>query len=314
MLSYRKYILEISRCRSFSKASEKLHISQPWLSAAVKKTEQELGLPLFDRSTAPISLTEAGRYYVEQVEKIGHIEEEMERRFAEMRAGSGRRLRIGSSMFFCTYVLPELLTDFRGMHPDIQITLAEGEAENLAEKLQKGDLDLMIEVEEVKGRQLVTVPWASEEVIVAVPKRDPINRKLEEYAYDFDAFLKRDFPGGRRKTVPFSLFADEEFLILSEGHDIRGRSLAICRRAGFEPRVKLQLTQMMTAYYLVCEGQGVAFLRSTIPEFVAPTDSVLFYELDDPAAVRSIYLTYRENAEPLTLDLVKYLEERTAEA
>lgn len=312
MLSYRDYILAISRCRSFSKAAEQLHISQPWLSAAIKKTEQELGLPLFDRSTTPISLTEAGRYYVEQVERIAQIEEEMKHRFAELRS-PGKRLRVGSSMFFCTYVLPELLTDFAGMHPDIQLTLIESDPADLVRKLQKGETDLIIEVEEPREKQIVTVPWASEEVILGVPKRNPINRNLTEYAYDFASFLKRDTPGGRKKTVPFSLFSGEEFLLLAEGHDIRDRSLAMCRRAGFEPKVKLQLTQMMTAYYLVCEGQGVAFLRSTIPEYVAPTDSVVFYELDDPAAVRSIYLAYRESAEPLTLDLARYLEESTGQ-
>ena len=312
MLSYREYILAISRCRSFSKAAELLHISQPWLSAAIKKTEQELGLPLFDRSTTPISLTEAGRYYVEQVEKIGQIEAEMKRHFDELRAPC-RRLRIGSSMFFCTYVLPELLTDFKGTHPDIQITLIEGDPADLVQKLQAGETDLIIEVEVPQAKQIVARPWASEEVILGVPKRNPINRRLTEFAYDFNSFLKRDFPGGRKKAVPFSLFAEEEFLLLREGHDIRERSLAMCRRAGFDPKVKLQLTQMMTAYYLVCEGQGVAFLRSTIPEFVAPTDSVLFYELDDPAAVRSIFLAYRENAEPLTLELARYLEESSGQ-
>ena len=52
-----------------------LHVSQPWLSTAVKKTEMELQLSLFDRSTSPVSLTEAGRYYIEQIKKINAIEE-----------------------------------------------------------------------------------------------------------------------------------------------------------------------------------------------------------------------------------------------
>ena len=58
--------------------------------------------------------------------------------------------------------------------------------------------------------------------------------------------------------------------------------MELCRNAGFVPRASVFLTQMMTAYYLVCEGQGVSFLRSTIPEYVAPTDSVVFYQLRDP--------------------------------
>ena len=52
---------------------------------------------------------------------------------------------------------------------------------------------------------------------------------------------------------------------------------------------------MMTTYYLVCEGQGIAFLRSTIPEYVAPTDSIVFYQLDDALAERNIYLSYVKN-------------------
>lgn len=121
MLDYKDYIYAVYRHRNFSKAAQELHVSQPWLSSAVKKTEQELKLPLFDRTTNPISLTEAGRYHIEQVERISAIEEEMRNRFAQMRAVSGATLHIGSSMFFCTYVLPTLLKDFREQYP--QITL-----------------------------------------------------------------------------------------------------------------------------------------------------------------------------------------------
>ncbi len=66
MFSYKDYICAIWNERSFSRASQKLFVSQPWLSSVVKKTEQEIGTPIFDRSTNPISLTEAGRYYLEQ--------------------------------------------------------------------------------------------------------------------------------------------------------------------------------------------------------------------------------------------------------
>ena len=76
MLNYKEYIYAIYQEKSFSKAAKKLYVSQPWLSATVKKVEQQLQIPLFDRSTNPISLTEAGRYYIEQIERIMAIEEE----------------------------------------------------------------------------------------------------------------------------------------------------------------------------------------------------------------------------------------------
>lgn len=76
MLDYKDYIYAIYQYKSFSKAAKMLHVSQPWLSTAVKKTEMELQLNLFDRSTSPVSLTEAGRYYIEQIKKINAIEED----------------------------------------------------------------------------------------------------------------------------------------------------------------------------------------------------------------------------------------------
>ena len=309
MLSYREYITAVARCRSFSKAAELLHVSQPWLSSAVKKTEQELGLALFDRSTNPVSLTEAGRYYVEQAERVSGIEEEMRQRFAQLRELSGRQLRIGSSMFFCAYVLPDLLSEFRGSHPDVKVLLTEGSAVDLSEKLLKGELDLMLGVEKPQQKGIVSELWSSEEILLAVPAANPINESLKEYCYSFEALLNRNLPGGRRQAVPLFRFAREPFLLLDDLHDIHGRSLEICRRAGFVPPVKLQLSQMMTAYYLVCEGQGVSFLRASIPEYAAPTDNVVFYELDDPLAVRNIYLSYvKREGSALREELIRYLE------
>ena len=81
MLDYKEYICAISEEKSFSRAAQKLYVSQPWLSSVVKKVEQEIKTPLFDRSTTPISLTPAGEYYVEQAKRVMAIEEEMRRHY-----------------------------------------------------------------------------------------------------------------------------------------------------------------------------------------------------------------------------------------
>ena len=311
MLEYRKYVYAVYKSRNFSKAAEALHVSQPWLSSAVKKTEQELGLLLFDRSTNPVSLTEAGRYYIEQIEKVSAIEADMEKRFAQMRAVSGQVLRIGSSMFFCTYVLPSLLRDFREEHPDVSLSLSEGSSSSQIEKLIHGDLDIVLEAEAPSAKQITSVSCMAEEIVLAVPARYRINRTLAEYCYTFDELLKRDLPGCRKPPVPLKTFSGEPFLLLNTENDIHKRSMEICHNAGFVPSVKLQLTQMMTAYYLVCEGQGITFLRSTIPEYVTPTDSIVFYEVDDPLASRNIYLSYPSGeCPPLRQQLIDYMQSR----
>ena len=147
MTDYKEYIYAIYQEKSFSKAAKKLYVSQPWLSATVKKVEQQLQIPLFDRSTNPISLTDAGRYYIEQIERIMAIEEEMQRHFNEMRSVNNVELHIGSSMFFCTYVLPKLLTDFCALYPQVTLTFTEGTTSGLTEKLRVGQLDFLLEAE-----------------------------------------------------------------------------------------------------------------------------------------------------------------------
>ena len=77
MLKNRDYVYAVYLNKSFSKAAQQLYISQPALSAAIKKVEEEIQLPLFDRSSSPIQLIPAGEYYIESIEKIMEIEKEM---------------------------------------------------------------------------------------------------------------------------------------------------------------------------------------------------------------------------------------------
>lgn len=310
MTNYKEYIYAVYEEKSFSKAAQKLYVSQPWLSAAVKKAEQELGLPLFDRSTNPISLTEAGRYYIEKIEEITAIEEEMREHFRQMRDIERTELHIGSSMFFCTYVLPALMEDFRLQYPQVTLTLTEGGNKTLLEKLLNGHLDFLLEAERPANSRIHSIPWASEEIVLAVPAGNPVNKKLDQYRYSFEEFLGRTQTDRRRPPVPLEAFAQESFLLLKEGNDIHRRSLQLCENAGFTPRVSLYLAQMMTAYYLVLEGQGITFLRSTIPAHVAPTNQVVFYQLGDPLAVRGIYLSYtRQNPNSVKQRLIDFMKD-----
>lgn len=309
MTNYREYIYAVYQERGFSKAAKKLYVSQPWLSATIKKAEQELGLPLFDRSTNPISLTDAGQYYIEKIEQITVIEEEMAEHFRQLRDVKRTELHIGSSMFFCTYVLPDLMADFRLQYPQVTLTLTEGGNQTLLEKLLSGKLDFLLEAERPTNSRVHSIPWASEEIVLAVPASNPVNQTLDQYRYSFGEFLDRTQSGNRKPSVPLEAFAQERFLLLKEGNDIHQRSFQLCKHAGFTPNVSLYLAQMMTAYYLVLEGQGITFLRSTIPAHVTPTDNVVFYQLDDPLAVRSIYLSYTQrNTNPVQQHLIDFMK------
>ena len=212
------------------------------------------------------------------------------------------------------YLLPELLQDFQKTHPDLVLTFSEVEPGSLTDKLLRGELDAALAVEKPEHPDILTLPWRQEEIVLAVPARYQINRELADYAYDFDAFLRRNEPGFRKKPVPLIRFLNVPFLLLNERNDLNARTRAICAHAGFTPKVRLVLTQMMTAYYLVCEGQGVTLLRDAIPEYVTPNDNVIFYKLDDPLAFRSIYLSYPQKKIPaIHRELIEYLSEKGSE-
>lgn len=311
MLSYIEYVYAVYQERSFSKAARKLYVSQPWLSATVKKVEQTLNAPIFDRSTSPVSLTVEGKYYIRQIERILAIQDEIKEHFSSLSTGANANLKIGSSMFFCTYVLPSVLEEFRQLYPNIALTFEEGVTSSLFEQLRDGSLDFVLEVERADSTDFFSEEWCTEEVILAVPTNRTINAALSNYSYTFEEFLNRNKAGVSKPCVPLSAFAQENFILLGRGNDIYERSMAICKNAAFTPRISLYISQMMTAYYLVCEGSGVSFLRSTIPEYVTPTDRVRFYQLDDPLAMRSIYLT-RSKKKPTRIQqmLADFIEER----
>ena len=101
-----RYVYEVYRQRSFSKAAKELYISQPSLSLMVKKAENRMGSPIFDRSTSPIGLTEAGREYIRAAQQIMEIQEGFRRYLSDAEECLTGSLALGGTTLFTSYVLP----------------------------------------------------------------------------------------------------------------------------------------------------------------------------------------------------------------
>ena len=219
------------------------------------------------------------------------IQQETKEHFAELSTAAGMHLRIGSSTFFCTYVLPALLQAFHELYPQVTFSFTERRTAELFEGLKNGELDLLLEAECTDNPMFCSEAFATEEIVLAVPSEHPINQKISGYGYTFEEFLRRNQPNGCKPAIPLSVFNQEGFIMLTKDNDLYSRILSICKNASFCPKTLFSVYQMITAYNLVCDGVGISFLRSTIPGYVSPTDQIMFYQLDDPLAVRSIYLT-----------------------
>lgn len=264
MFKYIKYIYEIYENQSFSKAAKKLYISQPALSSIIKKAEDELQLPIFDRSTNPISLTEAGEYYITAAKEIIEIENKIKHKFKELRTSIEDSFSIGGSTFFCTHVLPNLVDAFTDLYSNYSIKVIEANADELSKCLKSDIVDLIIDVEMLDLNIFNSIKWASENIILAVPSQFHINKKLQEYKFSFEQIKTGEYLKEKYKSVNLKYFKDEPFIFLKNGNDMYSRGLRMCKKANYSPNIIMYMDQLLTSYYVSKLGNGISFIRTQL--------------------------------------------------
>lgn len=293
LLKDKDYVYAVYRERSFSRAAKGLYISQPALSAAVQRVEKQVGVPLFDRKTSPISLTPAGEYYIRSVERVLEIEREMEAQFSAMCGRTSGTVSIGGSAFFCAHVLPGIAEGFQARFPGCSLELAEASASAVMEQLQAGTLDFAVGAEQPDSALIDARPIGREELVLAVPRDFTVNETLAHFRLSFDDVRRVSPADDAFPAVEAARFRDQPFLLLKEGNDSLSRLLLMCRDAGFSPNAVMHLDQLLTAYYVACGGKGIALVRSGITRYVEPTQRLYFYRINHPAAQRDILLYSR---------------------
>ena len=172
------YVYEVYREMSFSKAAKNLFISQPSLSAAVKKAEAQIGFPVFDRSTNPIRLTELGEEYIRSVENIMDVEKRFCNYVDDIRGLKSGAIAIGGTNLFASYVLPPLLSRFTEQYPLIHVNLVEATTAELEERLFAGFLDLLIDNQSVDASIYEKTFFCEEHLLLAVPSHFPDRKSV----------------------------------------------------------------------------------------------------------------------------------------
>lgn len=295
MFSGMNYVYEVYKAKSFSKAAEKLYISQPALSAMIKKVETKIGMPLFDRSMNPIQLTECGKKYIKTAEKIMDLEEEFAYyvgNLSELKIG---HLSVGGTYLFSAFIIPPIIKTFGEAYPHVKISLFEGDTPLLEGKLFAGELDFVIDNYILDEKIYEKKVFMEEHLILAVPASFASNRKAKKYqmtAQDIRNNLHLDpsFLG-----VPLKYFKKDPFVVLRSHNDTRERVEAICHRAGIQPNYVLKLNQLLTTYHLTEYGMGVSFVSDTVVKSLPADSKVIYYKVDDPETIREVYLYYRKN-------------------
>lgn len=312
MFTNMRYVYEVYKAGSFSKAAKNLYISQPALSAMVKKVEAKVGMPLFDRSTSPVQLTDCGKKYIKTAEKIMDLEEEFAYFVGNLNELKTGHLAVGGSYLFSAFILPGIIQKFQKQFPHVKVSLFEGHTPQLEKKLFSGELDMIIDNylldEEIYEKHFLM----KEYLLLAVPAAYGSNKGAASWrlsAEDIRAgkHLRPEFPG-----VPLKLFEKEPFVVLRAHNDTRERVEAICKRAGFTMNMSLKLNQLLTTYHLTESGMGASFISDTVVKCMTPNPNVSYYKIDDPEAVRDVCLYYRKN-KYLTRSMVEFMNLAVAE-
>lgn len=295
MFNEMKYVYAVYQHRSFSKAAKQLFVTQPTLSAMIRKVEDGIGCPIFDRSTVPITVTKEGEFYIHGIEQIMAIQKSMTDYFRDIADLKSGALSIGGSSYFCSYFLGEIIGRFKRRYPGIQIDLQEGNIAELKEGLQSSALDLILETAlNAEDTNIQKFFLGTEHIILCVPSSFSVNDHLKAYRLSFDDVRSQRYLEKTVPAVPLGELRDTPFLIMKKGNDMHQRSIGMCKQAGFIPKIAMQLDQLLTAFFIASSGAGAVFMRAELCRYLPGTDNMAFYKLNDPLATRPIYMACKK--------------------
>ena len=293
MFVWKKYVYEVYKERSFTKAAQNLYISQPSLSARIKKIEEIIGEPLFDRSTTPLQLTEVGKVYIEAAEEITQIEQRVENYINDLAGLKTGNLAVGASTLFAAYVVPSLITQFNQKFPDVHIQLIEGNTAELEEMLGSNALDFVIDNYHYDSIQYNKELYCEENILLAVPKHFAVNEELGMYQLSYKNIKNKNYLNQKYPAVPLGRFADLPFIMLTQGNDTRTRGDRLCRNVGFKPNIVLEFNQQSTAYMASSTQLGATFISDILVSQLPTFENLVYYKLDGEEAKRKVFFYYK---------------------
>lgn len=234
-----EYFIEVARQKSFSKAAEAIHISQPSVSKAIKELETQWGITLFYRNTKNIELTDSGAVILEQAQQIvsafNHITIQLDG-LKKMQTG---KIHIGLPPITAVTAFAKLLKAFKSEYPNIQVQLYEYGPKKIEAAIQEGLLDIGIFTPLDEDEQYEKI-WV---------ECDPHNVILHAQHW------LAQFP-----AVDFKQLSQEEFIIYNNEYRLHDMIIARCRQAGFTPRITLETSQRDLMMQMVAANLGIALL------------------------------------------------------
>ncbi len=239
-----KILREVAARGSFSEAATVLSYTQSAVSQAVATLEAELGVTLIERDRGAVRPTAAGAALVERADGILAQLDAAEEEVAAIAGARGGRLRMASFPTAGATVMPKAIATFRASHPQVELSLAEGEPEEIVPRLRAGEFDLVL-VYEFRG--------VSERLGAGVRRFDLLEEELR-------LALAIGHPLAEKETIALGELSGESWVQTSSASPCARHVVRSCHRAGFEPSVSFESDDYLTVQGLVAAGVGVALI------------------------------------------------------
>ena len=289
-----RYLVAVAHEKHFGRAAERCFVSQPTLSAQLKKLEQYLGVQLIERQPNNVSLTDAGAQIAARARRILEASDEVVTLARAHRDPLAGRLRLALLPTIGPYLLPRVSQALRRALPRLELRLYEYQTAPMLEKLRSGELDvgvlaLPVGLEGLEARELYAEPFT-----LALPQRHRL---------------------AKREQVQVSDLENETLLLLEEGHCLRDQALEICSRVGAGESQDFRATSLETLRQMVATGAGVTLLPKLATQGAyGDARGVVVLPFATPAPVRRVGAVWRKTTArgPAIEAVCKLIGERAA--
>jgi LysR family transcriptional regulator, hydrogen peroxide-inducible genes activator len=266
-----RYIVAVARERHFGRAAENCFVSQPTLSVAVKKLEEELGVILFERGPGEVTVTPPGQKIVEQAQRVLEEAARIKDLAAAGRDPLAGPLRLGAIYTIGPYLLPKLIPILRKNVPAMQLHIQENFTHRLSEALKSGEVDV---------------------ILIALPFDEPGIETSAVYDEPFFVAVPKGHPWEARKRITSEELTRESLLLLGEGHCFRDQVLEFCHTTRTRA---IEGGSLETIRQMVASGVGVTVLPATSVNVNGSDSLIRILPFSRPAPSRRVALAWRKS-------------------
>ncbi len=277
-----EYVAAVAEYGSFSRAAEKLFISQPALSQQIAHLEEELQVQLFKRENKQVIPTLACEAFLADGRTILDLSRKIKERMAEFANLDAGELKIAISSFYHRSYLPPFMKRFQAQYPNVKITVIDAFSNEQSKLLLQGEVDLGIASLPLTDSRLSYTKLFAEDVLLAIPSNSQLNAYFQDRA---DKSLT---------LADLHLLREENFIMYQKGRNLRETSIALCRKAGFEPNIVYETPNCENIVELIMQDIGIGFVPRSAIEVYPPDHRPQYYRVLDDASTQTFVLAYRE--------------------